>query len=46
MDFAGNGMSRRTEALAGQTIGAFLDSVLGQTCRLGGRIDGVEISTK
>jgi hypothetical protein len=46
MNFAGNGMSRSTEALSTQVIGAFLDGVRRGDCKLPARRDGIEVQGK
>jgi hypothetical protein len=46
LNFAGAGMSRKTEVLAAQTIGAFLQGVRKGDCSPPGRIGGVELSAK
>lgn len=46
MNFAGNGMSRSTEALSTQVIGAFLDGVRRGDCALPARRDGIDVQGK
>jgi predicted dienelactone hydrolase len=46
MNFAGNGNSRKTEALSAQTIAAFLDGFRRGTCSAPERLQGIGITTK
>jgi hypothetical protein len=46
MNFAGNGMSRKTEALTAQTIGAFLDGLHRGDCKSTARLQGMKLTTK
>ena len=46
LNFAGNGMSRKTEALTSQTIGAFLNGLHRGDCSSAARLHGVELTTK
>jgi predicted dienelactone hydrolase len=46
LNFAGNGLSRKTEALTAQTIGAFLDGVHRNDCSPQARVAGMDLSTK
>jgi hypothetical protein len=46
MNFAGFGASRKTEARTVQAIGAFLEGVTRGDCSPGGRIAGVELTSK
>jgi len=46
MIFAGNGLSRKTEALTARTIGDFLDGVHTGECRPMQRIPGMDLTTK
>lgn len=45
-NLAGNGMSRKTEALTSQTIGAFLNGLHRGDCRPIARLQGMELTTK
>ena len=46
MNFAGNGMSRRTEALTTELIGNFLDGIRRGSCTAPQRRQGIEVQTK
>jgi predicted dienelactone hydrolase len=46
MNFAGNGMSRRTETLATQVIGAFLDGIHRGDCTMPKQSRGMDIQSK
>ena len=46
MNFAGNGLSRKTEALTARTVGAFLDGVNTGECRPMQHTPGVNLKTK
>lgn len=46
MNFGGNGLSRRTEALVVQTIAAFLEGVHRGDCKSRGQAPGLSLSTK
>ena len=46
LNFAGIGMSRKTETLTVQTISAFLDGLRASDCRPRGQVAGLDISTK
>ncbi|MFN7668714.1 MAG: alpha/beta hydrolase, partial [Burkholderiales bacterium] len=46
MNFAGNGMSRRTEALAAQVIGSFLDGVHRDDCKAPIQHHGIDVQSK
>ena len=46
MNFAGHGMSRRTEALATQVIGSFVDGIHRGDCRSPEPIHGLDIQSK
>ena len=46
LNFAGNGMSRNTEALTTLTIGNFLHALDRDHCRSQGRLQGMELTTK
>lgn len=46
LNFAGNGMSRKTEALTSQTISAFLNGIHRGDCRSTARLPGMELTTK
>jgi predicted dienelactone hydrolase len=46
MNIAGNGMSRKTEALTSRTIHAFLDAVHRGECRPPARLQGLELTAK
>jgi len=46
MNFAGNGMSRRTEALTSQAITAFLSGLQRNDCSAPARLSGMELKTK
>ena len=46
LNFAGIGMSRKTETLTVQTISAFLDGLRAGDCRPRGQVAGLDISTK
>jgi predicted dienelactone hydrolase len=45
LNFAGNGMSRKTETLTSQVIGAFLDGLHRGDCRSATRLQGVDLAT-
>lgn len=46
LNFAGIGMSRKTETLTVQTISAFLDGLRAGDCRPRGQVAGLDLSTK
>ena len=46
MNFAGNGMSRRTEALTTQIIGSFLDGVHRGDCKAPRQHHGIDVQSK
>jgi predicted dienelactone hydrolase len=46
LNFAGNGMSRNTEALVSMTIGNFLNSLLRGDCRSPAQLQGMNLTTK
>ena len=46
MNFAGNGMSRRTEALTTQVIGSYLDGIHRGDCRAPKQSHGIDIQSK
>jgi len=46
LNFAGTGMSRKTETLTVQTISAFLDGLRAGDCRPRGQVAGLDLSTK
>lgn len=46
MNFAGNGMSRRTETLTVQTIAAFLEGVRRTDCHAPARLQGIDLATR
>lgn len=46
LNFAGNGMSRRTEALTSQTISTFLNGLHRGDCRATAQLKGMELTTK
>jgi len=46
LNFAGNGMSRKTEALTSEAIGAFLDALRRGDCRSATRLQGMDLTTK
>ena len=46
MNFAGNGLSRKAEALTVQTIGAFLDGIHGGDCVSHKSIEGIRLETR
>lgn len=46
LNFAGNGMSRKTETLTVQTISDFLDGLRAGDCKPRGQLAGMDLSTK
>lgn len=46
LNFAGTGMSRKTETLTVQTISAFLNGLRAGDCRALGQVAGMDLSTK
>lgn len=46
LNFAGTGMSRKTQTLTVQTISAFLDGLRAGDCRARGQVAGMDLSTK
>jgi hypothetical protein len=46
LNFAGNGLSRKTEMLTNQTIAAFLQGVRAGDCKAPPRVAGIELNVK
>jgi hypothetical protein len=46
LNFAGNGLSRKTELLTNQTIAAFLQGVRAGDCKAPPRVAGMELNVK